>query len=198
MNRDLEFWSRGIQLLCGIDEAGRGPLAGPVIAASVILPPWTSIDGVKDSKLLSPLQRERAFDKILKNSISIGVGIVEPIIIDRTNILLATYEAMKRAILDMEVFPEFLLVDGFKIPRLPIPQRGIIHGDRVSLSNGAASIIAKVVRDRIMEMYDLIFPQYDFFNNKGYGTKKHIEALRRYGPCEIHRKTFRPISELQG
>lgn len=198
MNRDLEFWSRGIQLLCGIDEAGRGPLAGPVIAASVILPPWTSIDGVKDSKLLSPLQRERAFDKILKNSISIGVGIVEPIIIDRTNILLATYEAMKRAILDMEVFPEFLLVDGFKIPRLPIPQRGIVHGDRVSLSIGAASIIAKVVRDRIMEMYDLIFPQYDFCNNKGYGTKKHIEAIRRYGPCEIHRKTFRPISELQG
>jgi len=198
MNRDLEFWSRGIQLLCGIDEAGRGPLAGPVIAASVILPSWTSIDGVKDSKLLSPLQRERAFDKILKNSISIGVGIVEPIIIDRTNILLATYEAMKRAILDMEVFPEFLLVDGFKIPKLPIPQRGIIHGDRVSLSIGAASIIAKVVRDRIMEMYDLIFPQYDFCNNKGYGTKKHIEALRRFGPCEIHRKTFRPISELQG
>ncbi len=198
MNRDLEFWSRGIQLLCGIDEAGRGPLAGPVIAASVILPPWTSIDGVKDSKLLSPLQRERAFDKILKNSIAIGVGIVEPIIIDRTNILLATYEAMKRAILDMEIFPEFLLIDGFKIPRLPIPQRGIVHGDRVSLSIGAASIIAKVVRDRIMEMYDLIFPQYDFCNNKGYGTKKHIEAIRRYGPCEIHRKTFRPISELQG
>ncbi|MCD6399185.1 ribonuclease HII [candidate division WOR-3 bacterium] len=198
MNRDLEFWSRGIQLLCGIDEAGRGPLAGPVIAASVILPPWTSIDGVKDSKLLSPLQREKAFDKILKNSIAIGVGIVEPIIIDRTNILLATYEAMKRAILDMEIFPEFLLIDGFKIPRLPIPQRGIVHGDRVSLSIGAASIIAKVVRDRIMEMYDLIFPQYDFCNNKGYGTKKHIEAIRRYGPCEIHRKTFRPISELQG
>ncbi len=193
---DIDYWVKGVGFLCGIDEVGRGPLAGPVVAASVILPERCHIEGIKDSKKLSPERREELFGKILNKAISIGLGIVEPILIDRINILQATYEAMRRAILSMKVFPEYVIVDGRPIPGLPLPQEGIIKGDSISISIGAASIVAKVVRDRIMEMYDLIFPQYGFARNKGYGTKEHIEALFRYGPCPIHRRSFRPVSEI--
>ncbi|HDI82856.1 MAG TPA: ribonuclease HII [candidate division WOR-3 bacterium] len=193
---DIDYWTKGVGFLCGIDEVGRGPLAGPVVAASVILPEGCHIEGIKDSKKLSPERREELFGKILNKAISIGLGIVEPILIDRINILQATYEAMRRAILSMKVFPEYVIVDGRPIPGLPLPQEGIVKGDSLSISIGAASIVAKVVRDRIMEMYDLIFPQYGFARNKGYGTKEHIEALFRYGPCPIHRRSFRPVSEI--
>ncbi|RKZ19031.1 ribonuclease HII [bacterium] len=193
---DIDYWTKGVGFLCGIDEVGRGPLAGPVVAASVILPEGCHIEGIKDSKKLSPERREELFGKILNKAISIGLGIVEPILIDRINILQATYEAMRRAILSMRVFPEYVIVDGRPIPGLPLPQEGIVKGDSLSISIGAASIVAKVVRDRIMEMYDLIFPQYGFARNKGYGTKEHIEALFRYGPCPIHRRSFRPVSEI--
>ncbi len=193
---DIDYWTKGVGFLCGIDEVGRGPLAGPVVAASVILPEGCRIEGIKDSKKLSPKRREELFDKIRNNAIAVGLGIVEPILIDRINILQATYEAMRRAILSMRVFPEYVIVDGKPIPNLPLPQEGIVKGDSLSISIGAASIVAKVVRDRIMEMYDLIFPQYGFARNKGYGTKEHIEALFRYGPCPIHRRSFRPVSEI--
>ena len=193
---DIDYWTKGVGFLCGIDEVGRGPLAGPVVAASVILPEGCHIEGIKDSKKLSPKRREELFDKIRNNAIAVGLGIVEPILIDRINILQATYEAMRRAILSMRVFPEYVIVDGGPIPGLPLPQEGIVKGDSLSISIGAASIVAKVVRDRIMEMYDLIFPQYGFARNKGYGTKEHIEALFRYGPCPIHRRSFRPVSEI--
>ncbi len=193
---DIDYWTKGVGFLCGIDEVGRGPIAGPVVAASVILPEGCRIEGIKDSKKLSPKRREELFDKIRNNAIAVGLGIVEPILIDRINILQATYEAMRRAILSMRVFPEYVIVDGKPIPNLPLPQEGIVKGDSLSISIGAASIVAKVVRDRIMEMYDLIFPQYGFARNKGYGTKEHIEALFRYGPCPIHRRSFRPVSEI--
>ena len=193
---DIDYWTKGVGFLCGIDEVGRGPLAGPVVAASVILPEGCHIEGIKDSKKLSPKRREELFDKIRNNAIAVGLGIVEPILIDRINILQATYEAMRRAILSMRVFPEYVIVDGRPIPNLPLPQEGIVKGDSLSISIGAASIVAKVLRDRIMEMYDLIFPQYGFARNKGYGTKEHIEALFRYGPCPIHRRSFRPVSEI--
>jgi len=193
---DIDYWTKGVGFLCGIDEVGRGPLAGPVVAASVILPEGCHIEGIKDSKKLSPKRREELFDKIRNNAIAVGLGIVEPILIDRINILQATYEAMRRAILSMRVFPEYVIVDGGPIPGLPLPQEGIVKGDSLSISIGAASIVAKVLRDRIMEMYDLIFPQYGFARNKGYGTKEHIEALFRYGPCPIHRRSFRPVSEI--
>ena len=193
---DIDYWTKGVGFLCGIDEVGRGPIAGPVVAASVILPEGCRIEGIKDSKKLSPKRREELFDKIRNNAIAVGLGIVEPILIDRINILQATYEAMRRAILSMRVFPEYVIVDGGPIPGLPLPQEGIVKGDSLSISIGAASIVAKVLRDRIMEMYDLIFPQYGFARNKGYGTKEHIEALFRYGPCPIHRRSFRPVSEI--
>ena len=193
---DMDYWTKGVGFLCGVDEVGRGPLAGPVVAASVILPEGCTLKGIKDSKRLSYEAREELFGKVLKRAISVGLGIVEPLLIDRINILQATYEAMRRAILSMRVFPEYILVDGKPIPGLPLPQKGIVKGDALSISIGAASIVAKVVRDRIMEMYDLIFPQYGFARNKGYGTREHIEALFRYGPCPIHRRSFKPVSQL--
>jgi ribonuclease HII len=194
---DFEYWNKGINLLCGIDEVGRGTLAGPVVACALILKPKTNLEGIKDSKKLTPGKREELFNKILENSVSVGIGIVEPIVIDRVNILNATYEAMRRAIITLKVFPEFFIIDGFKLPFLPFSQKGIIKGDERSITIGATSIVAKVIRDRIMEMYDLIYPEYKFSNNKGYGTKEHIEAIKKFGPCEIHRKTFRPVSQIQ-
>lgn len=195
---DCEYWRKGITLLCGVDEVGRGTLAGPVVACALILKPNSDLKGVKDSKKLTPKKREELFNTIIENSLSIGIGIVEPMVIDRVNILNATYEAMRRAICSLKFFPEYFIIDGFKIPFLPFPQDGILKGDEKSITIGAASIIAKVMRDRIMEMYDIIFPEYKFSKNKGYGTKEHIEAITRFGPCEIHRKTFKPISQIQG
>ncbi len=195
---DDRYWNNGIDVLCGVDEVGRGPLAGPVAAAAVILPPFTYLKYVNDSKKLTPNQREKAYIEILENALSIGIGFVEPFLIDEWNILSATKEAMRRAISRLDIIPEKVIIDYIRLDGLTIPQENILYGDRLSLSIASASVIAKVVRDRIMEMYDVIFPEYGFSQNKGYGTKYHINAIRKYGPTKIHRKSFKPISQIIG
>lgn len=192
---DEEFWKQGIDWIGGIDEAGRGPLAGPVVAAAVILPSGVEIEGVKDSKLLSPSQREAAFMRIERQAVAIGVGVVDACVIDRLNILRATEEAIYRAVMSLPFYPELFLVDAVKI-FLPVRTISLIKGDSRSLAVGAASIVAKVIRDRIMEMCDIRYPYYGFARNKGYPTREHLEALRRYGPCEIHRYSYRPVKEI--
>lgn len=176
--------------ICGIDEAGRGPFAGPVIAAAVILPKDFDILYINDSKKLTAKKREELYDEIIKNAISYGIGSVPPQKIDEINILQATYEAMRQAVNNMAIKPDILLIDAVKIPGISIPQVSIIKGDAKSVSIAAASILAKVTRDRLMIAYDKIFPGYGFAQNKGYGSREHIEALKRLGPCLIHRKSF--------
>ena len=178
------------EFICGIDEAGRGPLAGPVVAGAVILPKDEKILYVNDSKKLSEKKREELYDVIMERAIAVGVGIVDNNRIDEINILNATYEAMKMAINNLSIRPDILLNDAVKIPGVDIAQVPIIKGDAKSLSIAAASIIAKVTRDRIMKKYAKQYPEYGFLDNKGYGAKKHIEALERIGACPIHRKTF--------
>jgi ribonuclease HII len=176
--------------ICGVDEVGRGPLAGPVMAGAVILPKDEMIYYLNDSKKLSEAKREELYDVILKKAVATGLGTVLPKRIDEINILQATYEAMREAINNLEVKPDMILVDAVKIPEIEIPQISIIKGDEKSVSIAAASIIAKVTRDRLMVEYDKVFPYYGFASNKGYGTKQHVEALRLHGPSQIHRKTF--------
>lgn len=176
--------------LCGIDEVGRGPLAGPVIACAVILPKDCNILYINDSKQLSEKKREELYDQIIASAVSFGIGSVPPNQIDEMNILQATYEAMRKAIGNLTVKPDLLLNDAVTIPGIDIPQIPIIKGDAKSISIAAASIVAKVTRDRLMVAYDKIFPQYDFAGNKGYGSAKHIEAIRQYGLTPIHRKSF--------
>lgn len=176
--------------ICGIDEAGRGPLAGPVVAAAVILSPDDPIPFVNDSKKLSAKKREELYDEIMNRAVSVGIGQEEPDVIDRINILQADYLAMKTAVGKLSVQPQMCLNDAVNIPGLSIRQVSIIHGDAKSLSIAAASIIAKVTRDRIMEQYDLLYPEYGFAKHKGYGTAQHIQAIRTYGPCPIHRMSF--------
>ena len=176
--------------ICGIDEAGRGPLAGPVVAAAVILSPNDPIPFVNDSKKLSAKKREELYDVIMDRAVSVGIGQEEPDVIDRINILQADYLAMKTAVGKLSVQPQMCLNDAVNIPGLSIRQVSIIHGDAKSLSIAAASIIAKVTRDRIMEQYDLLYPEYGFAKHKGYGTAQHIQAIRTYGPCPIHRMSF--------
>lgn len=174
----------------GIDEVGRGPLAGPVVAACVILPQDCRILYLNDSKQLSEKKREQLYDEIMEKAVSVGVGCVEHTVIDEINILQATYEAMRQALARMEIRPDRLLVDAVTIPGIGIPQRGIVHGDARSVSIAAASIVAKVTRDRMMAEFDRQYPGYDFASNKGYGSAKHIAALKELGPCPIHRRTF--------
>ena len=176
--------------ICGIDEAGRGPLAGPVVAGAVILPKDEKILYVNDSKKLSEKKREMLYDEIMDRALAVGVGIVGPERIDEINILQATYEAMRMAVAQLTVPPDILLNDAVTIPDLPIRQVPIVKGDAKSVSIAAASIIAKVTRDRLMREYDQIFPEYDFASNKGYGTRSHIEALKALGPAPVHRRTF--------
>ena len=176
--------------VCGIDEVGRGPLAGPVVAGAVILPPDCGILYINDSKKLSAKKREELYPIIMEEAISVGIGMVSPQRIDEINILQATYEAMREAIHNLSVEPDILLNDAVTIPEVAIRQVPIIKGDAKSISIGAASIIAKVTRDRLMEEYDKIFPEYCFASNKEYGTKAHIEALKIHGPAPIHRKSF--------
>ena len=176
--------------ICGIDEAGRGPLAGPVVAGAVILPKDEKILYVNDSKKLSEKKREMLYDEIMDRALAVGVGIVGPERIDEINILQATYEAMRMAVAQLKVQPDILLNDAVTIPDLPIRQVPIVKGDAKSVSIAAASIIAKVTRDRLMREYDQIFPEYDFASNKGYGTRSHIEALKALGPAPVHRRTF--------
>lgn len=178
------------QTICGIDEVGRGPLAGPVVASAVILPKDCDILYINDSKKLSEKKREMLYDEIMEKAVTVGIGIVGPERIDEINILQATYEAMREAISKLSVQPDLLLNDAVKIPGVTLPQVSIIKGDAKSASIGAASIIAKVTRDRMMVEYDSIFPEYGFAANKGYGTAVHIEALKELGPTPIHRRSF--------
>lgn len=178
------------QYICGVDEAGRGPLAGPVVAGAVILSGDDPILYLNDSKKLSQKKREKLYDEIMASVAAVGVGIVSPGRIDEINILQATYEAMRQAVGKLKVKPEVLLNDAVTIPDIDILQVPIIKGDAKSVSIAAASIIAKVTRDRMMEEYDKIYPEYGFAAHKGYGTKTHIEMLKKYGATPIHRKTF--------
>ena len=177
-------------LICGIDEVGRGPLAGPVVAGAVILPKNCEILYLNDSKQLSAEKREQLYDVILEHAVAVGIGIVSPQRIDEINILQANYEAMRQAIEKLNPQPAVLLNDAVRIPQVAIQQVPIIKGDAKSVSIAAASIVAKVTRDRMMEEYDKVLPEYGFASNKGYGSAAHIEALKKYGPSPIHRKTF--------
>ncbi len=176
--------------ICGIDEVGRGPLAGPVVAAAVILPKDCTIVYINDSKKLSAKKREQLYDEIMEKAVAVGVGMASHERIDEINILQATYEAMREAISHLTVQPDLLLNDAVTIPKIEIRQVPIIKGDAKSISIAAASIIAKVTRDRMMEEFDDIYPEYDFASNKGYGSQKHIDALKKYGLTDIHRKSF--------
>ena len=178
------------EFIAGIDEAGRGPLAGPVVAASVILPKDCEILYLNDSKQVSAKKREELYDEIKEKAVSVGIGMSSPARIDEINILQATYEAMQHAVEDLDVVPDLLLNDAVTIPLIPIRQVGIVKGDARSLSIAAASIMAKVTRDRMMVEYADLYPEYGFEKNKGYGSAEHREALKKYGPCPIHRSTF--------
>jgi ribonuclease HII len=187
--------SIGYQLVAGIDEAGRGPLAGPVVAAAVILPAGLLINGVNDSKKLSPDTRERLFDTIMSQALSVGVGMGSPELIDRINILQATRHAMLEAVSQLLPQPDYLLIDGISTINSSILQKTIKKGDSLSLSIAAASIIAKVTRDRLMRELDRIHPGYGFSGHKGYGSALHMEAIRRLGPSPVHRLTFGGVKE---
>ena len=181
------------RLICGVDEAGRGPFAGPVVAGAVILSlddPEREILYLNDSKKLSEKKREALYDEIMEKAVSVGVGIVEREVIDEINILQATFLAMQKAIAALDPQPDYILADAVTIPKIAIPQEGIVKGDAKSVSIAAGSIIAKVTRDRIMYEYDKLDPEYGFASHKGYGTKAHIEAIKEYGMLDIHRRSF--------
>jgi ribonuclease HII len=186
-------WRRGITCLAGVDEAGRGPLAGPVVAAAVVLAPGARIAGVDDSKRLPPEERQRLFELIHERALGVGIGIVDHLTIDRINILQATRLAMGQALGALGVEPELVLTDYVTVPGLRCPQRNLVEGDRRSASVAAASIIAKVTRDRIMEEADREYPVYGFGRHKGYPTPEHRTALEQHGPCALHRRTFAGI-----
>lgn len=183
----------GYAVIAGVDEAGRGPLAGPVVAAAVILPEGVILEGVQDSKKMTEGARERAFSVIHEKAVSVGIGVVGPAFIDEHNILNSSLEAMRKAVSYLEPSPDFLLVDGIQAVPLPVRQKCLKKGDRLSLSISAASVIAKVYRDRLMCSYETLFPRYGFSRHKGYGTAAHREALTRYGPCTIHRRSFNRV-----
>ncbi len=187
---ERQAYQHGYKLIAGMDEAGRGPLAGPVVAACVILPEDCLIEGVNDSKKLSAEKRERLYDIIIEKAVSVGVGIIDEKTIDEINILNATKLAMKKAAEQVKPVPDLLLVDAVKLDNIDIPQMPIIKGDSLSLSIAAASIIAKVTRDRLIDEADSIYPTYGFKDHKGYGTPQHIEAIKKYGICPIHRISF--------
>ena len=178
------------EYICGTDEVGRGPLAGPIVTAAVILPKGLVIPGLNDSKQVKKELREELYDIIMSNAVAVGLGMNTEKYIDTEGIQKANYDAMRKAVTNLNVTPNLVLVDAVKIPELPIRQVSIIKGDALSVSIAAASIVAKVTRDRIMKEYDQLYPEYDFKNNMGYGSKKHLEALMKYGPCEIHRRSF--------
>lgn len=193
-NLDCKLWKDKLTF-CGVDEVGRGSLAGPVVAAAVILPRYCQIAGVKDSKELTPKKRAKLFDQIKFHAISFGIGIVNHQVIDKINISKASFIAMKKAIAQLNPKPDFVIVDGFAIPDLPIANRGIIKGDKKSLSIASASILAKVTRDEIMKKFHVYYPDYGFDRHKGYATRKHIQALKRFGPIPIHRRSYAPVRD---
>ena len=186
----------GYRQIAGIDEAGRGPLAGPVVAAAVILPVRCRLPGVDDSKQLSESDRERLYSVILGKAVGVGIGSAGSSEIDSLNILEATRLAMRRAVENLVPAPDYLLIDALPLPGVSVPARPIIKGDRLSVSIAAASIIAKVTRDRLMVAYHEAFPEYNFLKHKGYGTAEHLERLARFGPCAIHRQTFDPVRRV--
>ncbi len=189
---ERKLWASGVDRIAGLDEAGRGPLAGPVVAAAVIFPDEIFIPGVNDSKLLPEKRREKLHDQILAEALDVGVGLASPEEIDRINILQASFLAMQRALDDIIFMPDYLLVDGrWTLPDCQLPQDAIIKGDQLSFSIAAASIIAKVRRDKIMKDYHHVYPQYGFDRHKGYPSKAHREAIKTYGYCEIHRRSFK-------
>ena len=186
---EREARAEGYNVIAGTDEAGRGPLAGPVVAAAVILPP-EPIEGIDDSKKLSEKKREALYDVIMERAAAVGVGFADAGEIDEINILNAAMISMARAVENMAVKPDFVLIDGNTSRFMDIPHRCIVKGDQKSASVAAASIIAKVTRDRLMKEYDEKYPEYNFGKHKGYPTREHMELVKKYGPCEIHRKTF--------
>ena len=188
--KEFEYKYQEYPYICGIDEVGRGPLAGPVVAGAVILPKDENILYLNDSKQLSEKKREELYDVIMEKAVAVGIGVVPPARIDEINILQATYEAMRIAIGKLSVKPDLLLNDAVTIPGVDIKQVGIIKGDARSVSIAAASIVAKVTRDRMMVEYDKMYPEYYFASNKGYGSKAHTEVLKEIGPCAIHRSSF--------
>lgn len=192
---DLEerLRGKGLHLIAGVDEAGRGPLAGPVVASAVILRPDHVPSGIRDSKQLTPLQREHLYEKIRASALAIGIGIVSARAIDRVNILEATMWAMTEALHSLRVRCDCAIVDGNALPELPIPVIAVVKGDSRCISVAAASVVAKVTRDRLMECMDVLYPRYYFRSNKGYGTRHHLEALKKYGPTRIHRLSFEPV-----
>lgn len=192
---DDEFRRQGYAVIAGIDEAGRGCLAGPVVAACVSFREKMIIDGIRDSKELTAEHRERLFQEILENAF-VGIGIVNETLIDRVNILKATKIAMTEAFFNLDKEVDLLLIDAISLPEIKKPQRSIVKGDQKSALIASASIVAKVTRDKIMANYHEIYPQYGFNRHKGYATKEHIDAIRRFGPCPIHRKSFSPVRDL--
>jgi ribonuclease HII len=185
----------GYRLVAGLDEAGRGPLAGPVVAAAVMLPRRCQLAGLNDSKQLTEAERERLYGEIRRRAVGIGVGQASEREIDVMNILEATRLAMGRAIQALPTPPEYLLLDAIDLPAVHLPQRAIIKGDALSVSIAAASIVAKVARDRLMNEYHRQYPQYNFQAHKGYGTAEHLRMLAAHGPCAIHRRSFRPVGD---
>ena len=192
---DLQLRKSGYSIIAGVDEAGRGPLAGPVFAAAVILPPQNGLPDIMDSKKLSPSRREALYDEILSKAVAWHVSSVENQVIDRINILQATLKAMVEAVRNLSDTPEMILVDGIHTPFVDSNSRTLKKGDGISQSIGAASILAKVLRDRAMVRYHDEYPQYGFSKHKGYGTREHLEAIAKHGPCPIHRLSFAGVKE---
>jgi ribonuclease HII len=190
LRHEAELWSRGLVNIAGIDEAGRGPLAGPVVAAAVVFPQGTFIPGIIDSKMLTEDEREEFYSQIIMQAMAVGIGVVDNVIIDRINILNATFQAMHQAINRLPVRPDHLLIDGNRFSACGIPFSTIIDGDALSFTIASASIVAKVTRDRMMATYDVLFPGYGFARHKGYGTRLHREAILDLGYSALHRRTF--------
>ena len=194
LSLESDLWRKGFTTVGGVDEVGRGPLAGPVVAACVVFPRDFFLPGVNDSKKVTAKKRERLFDQILDTAHEVGIGIVGEKTIDSMNILNASLKAMWQAVKDLKNLPEFILVDGNqRIPDLPLPQMPVIKGDSKSLSIAAASIVAKVIRDRIMFNCHRKYPEFSFAAHKGYATRAHVEALQAFGPCRIHRRSFKLV-----
>ncbi|KYD08231.1 ribonuclease HII [Heyndrickxia sporothermodurans] len=192
MKYEIDIKQQGFKYIAGIDEVGRGPLAGPVIAAAVILPDDFYLEGLNDSKQLSEKKRDEFYTIIMKEAVAVGTGVISAQEIDEVNIYEATKKAMIAAINDLQTMPDYCLIDAMKLT-IPFPQTSIIKGDASSVSIAAASIVAKVTRDRLMKRYAQEYPNYLFDKNMGYGTNEHLQAIQKYGPCPIHRKTFAPI-----
>jgi ribonuclease HII len=192
---EKKAFEKGYKAIAGIDEAGRGPLAGPVVSAAVVLPFVFPVSGVTDSKKLTPKKREKLYDKIYEHAVSIGIGIVDPVEIDRINILKASLLSMSISVKNLSPQPDCLLIDGTFHISSDMPQEAIPKGDTLSISIAAASIVAKVTRDRLMVRYHEDYPQFGFSKHKGYPTRAHKEAIRKYGLCPIHRQTFRGVKE---